>query len=350
LIAWGNVGAGLSNSAGRKLWDVTDADAVQYSNARVSNVPHILLTGAGFSKNWGGLLAGEFFSRLLGEEELDSKTRGLMFEARRHGGFERVMAVLQAEHQALNTEDSKTRLHRFTAALLGIFNGMNNNFVYGPFEFQNQVQYLVRSFLERFDIIFTLNQDALLEAHYFQGFVGGRWSGAELPGTKGFGPPPHTQGGVFDRISKRTSDLGNLRIGGNQQPYVKLHGSANWVVDERSGPLLILGGDKQQALQQHPLLVRYQEIFAEHLSRKGTRLMIIGYGFNDEHINEAILAGIKTGLKIFIVDLHGVDVIEKIDTDKTVRPSIIGESTKPLSQTFGSDHVEHGHLISFFKG
>jgi len=309
---------------------------------------HILLTGAGFSKNWGGLLAEEFFSRLL-SEDLDAKTRGLMFDARRQGGFERVMTVLQEEHQALRTEETKTRLHQFTGAVLGIFNGMNNQFVYGKFEFQNEVRYMVRSFLERFDAIFTLNQDSLLESQYFHGFVGGRWSGVALPGTREFGPQPRVQGSVLDRISTRTSDLGNLRIGGNQQPYLKLHGSANWVVDGRNEPLLILGGGKQKALQQHPLLVRYQEIFLEHLCRPNNRLMIVGYGFNDEHINEAILTGTKAALKIFIVDPRGVDAIAKIDKDQTVRPNLIGESTKALTQTFGSDHVEHVHLASFFK-
>jgi hypothetical protein len=32
-----------------------------------------------------------------------------------------------------------------------------------------------------------------------------------------------------------------------------------------------------------------------------------------------------------------------------LRPSIIGESTKPLTQTFGSDHGEHDYLTSFFS-
>jgi len=33
--------------------------------------------------------------------------------------------------------------------------------------------------------------------------------------------------------------------------------------------------------------------------------MIIGYGFNDEHINEEIGAAVEKGLKIFIVDPRG---------------------------------------------
>jgi hypothetical protein len=100
---------------------------------------------------------------------------------------------------------------------------------------------------------------------------------------------------------------------------------------------------------EHPLLVQYQQIFREHLTRPNTRLMIIGYGFNDEHINEAILAGVRTGLKIFVVDLRGVAAIEKIDKDKIIRPSIVGESRKPLTTTFGQDHTEHGFLMTFFK-
>jgi hypothetical protein len=50
-------------------------------------MPRMLLTGAGFTKNWGGLVATEFFSRLLGGK-LDDYTRGLLFKHRSTGGFE----------------------------------------------------------------------------------------------------------------------------------------------------------------------------------------------------------------------------------------------------------------------
>jgi hypothetical protein len=38
---------------------------------------HLLLTGAGFSKNWGGLLASEVFNDLLSAGELDQATRDM---------------------------------------------------------------------------------------------------------------------------------------------------------------------------------------------------------------------------------------------------------------------------------
>jgi hypothetical protein len=46
----------------------------------------ILLTGAGFSYNWGGPLASEVFSQLLADKDIDDATRERLFIA--PGGFE----------------------------------------------------------------------------------------------------------------------------------------------------------------------------------------------------------------------------------------------------------------------
>jgi hypothetical protein len=319
----------------------------------------ILLTAAGFSKNWGGLIANEFFSRLIAEQ-LDKDTRDLLFKHRASGGFETVMSILQAAQKQSPNKDTEDRLNAFTGAVLGIFNGMNNTMLREHFEFDNDVAYSVRAFLERFDAIFTLNQDALLEALYIPNIVAGKWSGVQMPGTKSFGPPPHVYGGIHDRIAPRTSDMDNYRIEPRLQPYFKLHGSANWRVDSQSGPLLILGGQKAQAVQLHPLLVKYHEEFRSYISRGAARLMIIGYGFNDEHINEAIGTAVDRGLELFIVDLRGIDAFDKFDKTAAIpgppdpyaerlRARIIGESTKPLSVTFGRDRGEHEYLNSFFR-
>jgi hypothetical protein len=39
------------------------------------------------------------------------------------------------------------------------------------FESQNAIEYMVRSYLVRFDAIFTLNQDLLMERHYLDGNI-----------------------------------------------------------------------------------------------------------------------------------------------------------------------------------
>jgi len=51
---------------------------------------HILLTGAGFSRNWGGMLAPEVFQYLLGCSELDEELRRLLLRDR---SFEDVLML-----------------------------------------------------------------------------------------------------------------------------------------------------------------------------------------------------------------------------------------------------------------
>jgi hypothetical protein len=42
---------------------------------------NLLLTGAGFSYNWGGPLASDVFSNLLSDNHVDDHTRRLLLEA-----------------------------------------------------------------------------------------------------------------------------------------------------------------------------------------------------------------------------------------------------------------------------
>jgi hypothetical protein len=60
----------------------------------------VLLTGAGFSRNWGGWLATETFEYLLGCSEVDANLRHLLWTSKRNGtGFEDALAHLQEEYQ-----------------------------------------------------------------------------------------------------------------------------------------------------------------------------------------------------------------------------------------------------------
>ena len=316
----------------------------------------ILLTGAGFTKNWGGLVASEFFSRLLGQT-LDDDVRSMLLKNR---NFETVMATLQGDYTHSKSDHALRRLERFTSAVLGIFNGMNNHIARTPFEFDNDVNHSVTKFLQRFDAIFTLNQDGLLEMHYFQHFVGSRWTACELPGMKHFGPPSHVQS--FTPMGQLTKKCPaeEYRPHPQCQPYFKLHGSANWVTDARSGPLLILGGQKSAQLGLHPILTQYQTEFRGYLNRPGVKMMIVGYGFGDDHINDLILDGVNNQLKIFVVDPDGIDVFDMDDHTAAIpgpphpftealQKACIGESREPLSFTFGPrGGAERDLLYSFF--
>ncbi|HLX14664.1 MAG TPA: hypothetical protein VKS24_05585 [Bradyrhizobium sp.] len=57
---------------------------------------HYLLTGAGFSYNWGGWLASEAFEYLLGAPEIDAELRALLWQNKEAGGgFEDALAILE---------------------------------------------------------------------------------------------------------------------------------------------------------------------------------------------------------------------------------------------------------------
>jgi hypothetical protein len=67
-------------------------------------VPHILLTGAGFSRNWGGWLADEAFEYLLGHPLIDDGLRTVLWRSKDTGGFESAL------------EDQRIQAKRFFSA------------------------------------------------------------------------------------------------------------------------------------------------------------------------------------------------------------------------------------------
>jgi hypothetical protein len=325
---------------------------------------HILLTGAGFSRNWGGWLANEAFEYLLGCPEIDAELRLLLWRSKENGGgFEETLAELQDAYSQSKSPTNERRLSVLTGALVGMFNEMSNAFEQRPFEPQSNRAYMVRTFLNRFDLIFTLNQDTLLEQHYLDDNVqlnsNGKWNGWQIPGTRPLNQGP-VQGSVYDKTTVREPTApGAFRIEPGMQPYLKLHGSRNWVAGQSGGRILIMGGNKAVNIKQFPLLSWYHEEFQRHLFNPGTRLMVIGYSFSDAHINDAIASASDAGsLKIYIVDPLGVDVIDKrrplplrIPDPYMVRltPNIIGASRRPLTAIFNDDVVEHGKLTKFFS-
>jgi hypothetical protein len=135
-------------------------------------MPHILLLGAGFSRNWGGWLAVEAFEYRLNSTHLDGPIRDLLWSYKRRGGFEEVLAYVQTEYAQRRDVSSQERLTKLQTAVAEMFADMDAAFAaITNFEFQNDTAYLVRNCLVRFDAIFTLNQDLLLERHYLNGNV-----------------------------------------------------------------------------------------------------------------------------------------------------------------------------------
>ena len=319
---------------------------------------YVLLLGAGFSRNWGGWLASEAFEYLLGYPHLDAGLKDLLWRNKRSGGFEAALAELQEDHFCSNRTQPEPRLKNFQDAILQMFIDMDEAFNSVQFEFQNHIEYLVRSFLVRFDAIFTLNQDLLLERHYLDGNVElssyRHWGGWEIPGMKRVTPIPTGP----NNLGKWTPDPSRFNVNPRLQPYFKLHGSSNWI-DSSSHELLVLGGNKASIIERYPILKWSHDRFMEYLSRPDTRLMIIGYSFGDDHINNVIRRAVAGGnVRIFVIDPLGVDVMDKNRTAQIYRPDqlasdlwphLFGASRRSLREIFSSDRVEHSKVMTFFS-
>lgn len=249
---------------------------------------HILLLGAGFSRNWGGFLASEVFDYLFGCPEVlgDAELKRLLWRHQPGGGFENALAELQADCRDGGSAEKRDRLDRFQRALARMFTDMKAAFAdRGSLEFQQDISRMVATFLHRFDAIFSLNQDVLMEMHYLTDNItlshSRRWSGGVLPGMK---PEP---GKGWADGNWTPLDKSDFKLSRGFQPFFKLHGSANWSDGEGKG-LMIMGGNKVSAIAAAEVLDWYHEQFAAHLSGDRVRLMVMGYGFNDGHVNQAI--------------------------------------------------------------
>jgi len=310
----------------------------------------ILLLGAGFSKNWDGLVSSQVTSDLMGRLQNDAHVVGLLNRV----NFEDALAQLQAEYLRSRTAENETRLMAFQGALSGMFGRMNGHFQSRSFEFSNDVARSFAKFLVQFDAIFTLNQDLLLEIHYRNDNVvlwhGTRWQGYQMPGLR---PLPLFD--PFDRTSAKWRPEEPFQVGPRMQPYYKLHGSSGWeVADGR--PLLVIGRDKTGAIHHHPILHWSYQRFEEYLRRDQTRAMVIGYGFGDEHINQSLIdahqAG-KLGL-MYLVHPSGKAILNKYPAGSIPGPQPLLdipciECTVPISAAFNGDDMARELMQRIFQ-
>lgn len=315
----------------------------------------ILLLGAGFSRNWGGPLASEMFDSLLGEPEVehDAELRRVLWEHKDAGGFESALAKVQDDLR-LNpgAPDLKRRLDAFQAAIHRIFAALDRGFAARPsWEFTIERARTLLATLVEFDAIFTLNQDLLFERFYFNHSVmlerPNHWNGVVAPGVR------EARDGSFpyDPAKSRWTPLPSSKFEVNErsQPYFKLHGSWRWF-DGAGQQMMVMGASKPATISAHPVLGWYQEEFRRRLSGD-TRLMVVGYGFRDPHINETILNTAGGGeLKMFLIDPLGVDAA---NPDRVLlnpfRDVIRGSSKRSLPEIFGSDAFAHDAVRRFLE-
>jgi SIR2-like domain len=309
---------------------------------------YYLLIGAGFTRNWDGPLSEEITGSLLGELHDDPE----IVAALRKGPFE---DAFQGFLPPKSTGPAAQQLIRFQTAVTDLFGRLNKTLIDRNFEFSEFVEFSVKRFLAKFDAIFSLNQDLLLEIHYIQTFISqGKWSGVVIPGMNLVPPTGHA--GPTDmtmNIWRPTSDVGG---GAGFQPFYKLHGSSNWQTNSGE-PLLIMGNAKAGAIQKFSVLRNYHEQFSARLNEGNAKLMVVGYSFQDEHINAVIeQASREHGLGTYLVDPRGRNVLlDPKMARAAIRPKrdiedikLVGELRRPLAAVFRGDAFAHGELMRFF--
>ena len=125
---------------------------------------------------------------------------------------------------------------------------------------------------------------------------------------------------------------------------------------------MIIGGAKQREIGHTAILKWYLQLFEEMLSRSDSRLMVIGYGFRDDHVTEVIDKAAAQGLKIFVMDPRGARIAYEMNETRKrgqiaapsnleflLQGALIGGSRRSLSQIFGDDETEHKKIMRFFS-
>lgn len=330
----------------------------------------ILLLGAGFSANWGAPVTSEVFNALIADPEVQRNKSmcDLLWQNRKN--FENALAQLQ--HNARqDPQRHRDQLLLMQQVLERVFGRINEIFRRQDFELhQDRLTQdrnrTVKEFLAKFDAIFTLNQDLLLEIHYFDAahnqLTNRRWTGGCVPGMTPTGQGAFGGAVWSGRVWTPSEDF---TIPQRAQPFIKLHGSTNWKDTGANADLMIMGGGKAEAIQAIPVLRRYHEYFAEHVQRADTRLTVIGYGFGDDHINGVLKDGIQNHeLKMYVIDPRGAGLAYDLrgflpgqvgapavtEFEEWFQLGLYSASTIPLRRLLIDESVDIGVLNDFLAG
>lgn len=320
-----------------------------------------LLTGAGFSRNWNGFLASEFFGRLISKPAISSNQalRNLLLK---EVNFEAALHTVRTQ-----SEFSSNEVRLLEGAILDVFLEHDQAIERTGFFNNEDINiYGVQKFLTRFygkdsGYLFTLNQDLLLERKFFNYDAYPPYP--PRPSLPGINPHPKWFTSIFGDLDPnrlpndyiRNIDSDHLPSSSlvKQFNYLKLHGSFDWR-DKSGTELLVIGGGKAEAIDMSPILKWYSEVFRSVCMNGDVRLFISGYGFADEHINEILALGIREArLRVFIHNTMQPEAMRerlyKIPYGKDIWPGILGYSFRPLFEIFPGNQRYTQELESLEK-
>lgn len=305
-----------------------------------------ILTGAGWTRNWGGQLASEVWQLLMSQPAVQDRAplRHLLLE---EPSFEAALGRLDEKQF-----EEADRI-AFERALADVFVKMDAEIArtdHHPWINIYKVQEMLFRFWGRHGdqvdtgYFFTLNQDLWPERYLCNGHVGG----AASPALPGLQLRPNQR--VF------TTDLGSYGSGFELEPIqnasplqlrkafnvIKLHGSFNWRTPNGKSSMVV-GRQKTDQIRSFPLLRSYWQVFEEVLRAGDVRLMVVGYGFGDQHVNAAIAEAVTNyGLRIFVWDTapNLTERVKAAPQGEAIWRGVLSTASRPLREVFPSNQAE----------
>lgn len=290
----------------------------------------ILLTGAGFTKNFGGYLGNEMWAKIFNNPVIHD-CPDLKFYLLKRFNYEDAYFEFIQEHPEKYDDKEKEGL---IIAMIEAYKKLDESVKSTEWRQLIDSTELFGRFLRPFHYHFTLNQDLFFERHFK---------------VLASGSPklPIHDGDFFTNIEEKDFvKLGEVQLSEvsqaikshNGPAYLKLHGSYGWLSSDGKRKLVI-GRNKIDDINNEPLLRCYFNIFKEKLNEGNKKLLIIGYGFVDEHINIEIHSAVEnSGLKVYIINPSMPDRFSSIIRSKPkgddIWSSVMGYFPYRLSEIF----------------
>ncbi len=276
---------------------------------QISNT--VLMTGAGYTNNFGGILAKDMRDKIRYHPEVKNKPalkelldnnfdyESVYYEVY-NGGY------LDNEKEAIHTaiREAYKKLDEIAQKYIPVTDRSKSEILYGA---RKIIDCLTRN-MRQINFFFTLNQDLFVER-----LISGTKKSIISPGIDKRIVSPGLMNSQLplkdtDFIKVPTRDkLDTSKDATTLSPlechYIKLHGSFGWKSSDPDRPdMMVIGRNKEEQIADELLLTRYLNLFEQVLLEGGIKLLIIGYGFRDNHINKVIAKAIESfDLELYIM-------------------------------------------------
>lgn len=258
----------------------------------------MLLTGAGFTYNFGGFLAREMWSKIF-NNPLVQNSKPLRELLQNDFDFESVYFNVTAGSRY--SDEDKEALKQAVEHAYGDLDKAIKNW---GFRSENPTALNIYGLSDLLVLLsqrgsdqgwfFTLNQDLFME----------RTKNYRSPGASFLQPfIERAEGGGIAKVQLPKEEvMDGVKASLNNASYIKLHGSYGWTSSQGTSQMVI-GKNKVEDINKEPLLRWYFQIFEDLIKEGNKKLLIIGYGFGDAHINDILLKGVQEhGLSLYIIN------------------------------------------------